>query len=298
MESLGTIRDCIRWGVSRFREAELYFGHGTDNAIDEASWLVLHALSLPLDLDSRFHDCQVTTAELEQVVDLLLQRIETRKPAAYLTGEAWFCGLPFYVTEDVLVPRSPIGEMIQEGFQPWLGDLEPGAILDLCTGSGCIGIASAYAFPDAWVTISDISETALGVAQENVERHQLESQVEVVKSNVFDQLPVREYDLIVSNPPYVDAEDMAVLPDEYKREPELGLAAGDDGLDIVSRILDSASEYLSEDGLLVVEVGNSAEALTHAYPELEFTWPEFAHGGHGVFVLTAEQLRQWQANKN
>lgn len=298
MDSLVTVRDCIRWGVSRFREAELYFGHGTDNAFDEATWLVLHALSLPLDLDARFHDCNITSVELESVLDSLIERIETRKPAAYLTGEAWFCGLPFAVNEHVLVPRSPIGEMIQESFQPWLGGLEPGAVLDLCTGSGCIGIACAHAFPDAWVTISDISDDALEVARENVERHDLGHQVEVVQSDVFDQLAKRQYDLIVSNPPYVDAEDMAALPDEYRCEPVLGLAAGDDGLDIVCRILDSAVDYLSDDGVLIVEVGNSAPALMEAFPELEFTWPEFVNGGHGVFLLSAAQLRLWQSNDN
>lgn len=297
IKSLRTIRDCIRWGASRFQEAELFYGHGTDNAFDEAAWLVLHALSLPLDLDDRFHDCRLTNEELQAVVTLLIKRVETREPAAYLTGEAWFCGLPFAVNEHVLVPRSPIGELIQEGFQPWLGHVEPDAVLDLCTGSACIGIACAYAFEECWVTVSDISGEALQVAQENVERHGLGQQVEVIQSDVFDALPPRHYDLIVSNPPYVDADDMEDLPDEFLSEPELGLAAGDDGLDIVCRILETASSYLTEQGVLVVEVGNSAPALIEAFPELEFTWPTFENGGHGVFVLTAAQLRQWQDNQ-
>lgn len=290
VSSLETINDCIRWGVSQFREAELYFGHGTDNEFDEAVWLVLHSLSLPLDLDASFRSCRLTKSERQRVIDVLMERVATRKPAAYLTGEAWFCGLPFHVNENVLVPRSPIGELIQEGFEPWVAG-EVNSVLDLCTGSGCIGIACAYAFPEAEVTISDISPEALEVAKRNVERHKLHSRVDVVQSDIFESISEKKYSLIVSNPPYVDAEDMSDLPEEYRQEPELGLAAGDDGLDIVRVMLKQAARYLEDDGLLIVEVGNSADALVAAFPELEFMWPEFEHGGHGVFALTADQLK-------
>lgn len=294
IDNLSTINDCVRWGVSRFRDADLYFGHGTDNAFDEAVWLVLHGLSLPLDLDVSYRSCRLTKEERRVVLELLSQRIETKKPAAYLIGEAWFCGLPFHVNENVLVPRSPIGELIQEGFEPWLAagvDSVLDSVLDLCTGSGCIGIACAFAFPDADVTVSDISSLALEVTHSNIERHKLADRVTAVKSDVFQNIPSKKYSLIVSNPPYVDAADMAALPDEYRREPELGLAAGNDGLDIARTILSQASDYLADDGLLVVEVGNSEAALIEAFPEVDFLWPEFEHGGHGVFALTAEQLK-------
>ncbi len=284
VDELGTLRDLIRWGASRFREAGLWFGHGTDNALDEAAWLVLHALSLPLDLPSEWRDCRLTRAERQKVVELLERRVDTRKPAAYLTGEAWFCGLPFFVDESVLVPRSPIAELIQNRFEPWL--IGPvGRILDLCAGSGCIGIACAMAFPEAHVDLGDISPEALSVAARNVERHQLSDRVRLIQSDVFDAIPQQQYDLIVTNPPYVDAQDLAAMPDEYRAEPELGLAAGDDGLAIARRILADAARYLAEDGVLIMEVGNSEAALERAYPRLPFTWLEFEHGGHGVCLL-------------
>ncbi|CAG0908325.1 unnamed protein product [Cyprideis torosa] len=295
IDSLLSIKDCVRWGVSQFNRAGLYFGHGTDNAFDEAVWLVLHTLSMPLDLDVRFHDCRLTRSEREAVLSVLIERVTSRKPAAYLTGEGWFCGLPFTVNEHVLVPRSPIGEMIQEGFEPWLSGWEPSSILDLCTGSGCIGIACAYAFPDARVALSDISDEALEVARGNVARHELGERITVLKSDVFDQIPPQTFDLIVSNPPYVDAQDMADLPEEYRREPELALAAGADGLDIVRRMLTSAADYLSENGLMVVEVGNSELAMAEAFPDLNMMWPDFEQGGHGVFVVTAADLRRYLA---
>ncbi len=287
---LRTIRDLIRWGASRFNEVGLHFGHGTDNAFSEASWLVLHALSLPLDLDGDWLDSRVTSDERRVVLDLLRQRIEQRKPAAYLTGEAWFCDLPFTVNESVLVPRSPIAELIRSGFSPWLPVEPVTSVLDLCCGSGCIGIACAHAFPEAEVVLSDISDAALSLAQENIARHGLEERVRAVRSDVFDDLPRQRFDLIVSNPPYVDAEDMASLPPEYHHEPSLGLAAGEDGLDIVRRILADAPRYLADDGLLVVEVGNSQPALEAAFPRIPFTWVEFESGGHGVFVLTRDDL--------
>jgi len=293
IEHLKTIRDCIRWGVSRFNEAGIFYGHGTNNARDEATWLVLHALSQPLDLADTFLDCHITPDERKQVVELLTRRIETRKPAAYLTGEAWFCSLPFTVNEHVLVPRSPICELIENSFSPWVDAEKVKHVLDLCTGSGCIGIACSYAFPQAQVDMTDISSEALAVAGKNIYRHQVSDRVHLIHADVFDGLPAKKYDLIVSNPPYVDAEEMAGLPEEYNREPSLALAAGEDGLDIVRRILKQAADYLTDDGVLVVEVGNSEAALMAAYPFIPFTWLEFERGGHGVFLLTAEQLKSF-----
>lgn len=225
---------------------------------------------------------------------LLLRRIEARIPAAYLLGEAWFCGLPYVVDERVLVPRSPIGELIEGRFAPWLQGT-PARILDLCTGSGCIGIACAHAFPAAEVVLADLSFEALEVANLNIERHGVEERVYTVQGDGFDGLPGQRFDLIVSNPPYVDAEDFADMPAEFHHEPELGLACGEDGLDLVRRMLAEAADHLSDDGLLVVEVGNSQVHVEAAYPEVEFAWVEFARGGHGVFVLSAEQCRRHQA---
>ena len=286
-----TLQDFIRWGASRFNEAGLHFGHGTDNALDEAAWLVLHALSLPADLPAAYYRSRLTEPEKKAVMSLLLERIQSRKPAAYLTGEAWFCGLSFKVNESVLVPRSPIAELIQDGFSPWLDGVEVARVLDLCAGSGCIGIACAHALPDVRVDLSDISGAALNVARENIQRHQLEDRVVAIQSDVFAQLPVNSYELIVTNPPYVDRQEMARLPGEYQREPRLGLAAGDDGLDIVRRILAGAGAYLAPDGLLIVEVGNSRPAVEQAWPEVPFTWLEFENGGYGVFLMPAAQLR-------
>ena len=286
-----SIQDFIRWGASRFNVAGLHFGHGTDNALDEAAWLVLHALSLPADLPEEYYRSRITKIEKDAVMSLLLERIQSRKPAAYLTGEAWFCGLSFKINESVLVPRSPIAELIQDGFSPWLDGVEVVRVLDLCTGSGCIGIASAHAFPDAQVDIADISSAALEVARKNVHRHHLQDRVTAIESDVFKSLPVNTYELIVTNPPYVDAREMKALPGEYQQEPVLGLAAGEDGLDIVRKILAGVGRYLTPDGLLVVEVGNSQLAVEEAWPDAPFTWLDFEKGGHGVFLITAGQLR-------
>jgi ribosomal protein L3 glutamine methyltransferase len=289
-DELLTIRDFIRWGVSEFTAAGLFFGHGTDNPWVEAEHLVLHAIHLTPPLADEWLQTRLTSEERKRVLVNLRRRIDERIPAAYVTGQTWFAGLPFVVDERVLVPRSPIAELIQKQFAPWIVR-EPHKILDLCTGSGCIGIACAFAFLDAEVQLSDISYEALEVAQDNIERHELGDRVFAIQSDLFESLHGQVFDLIVSNPPYVDADDMASLPDEYRAEPELGLASGTDGLDFTRRLLKEAADYLTDDGLLVVEVGNSWVALDAAYPKLPLTWIEFEQGGHGVFAITAKDLR-------
>jgi len=289
-----TLRDYIRWAVSRFHAEELFFGHGTDNAWDDARQLVLGALHLPFEIADSYLDCRLEDDEREHLQVLLRRRIEERVPTAYLIGEAWFCGLPFLVDERVLVPRSPITELIGAQFEPWLPKT-PERVLDLCTGSGCIGIACAYAFPEAEVVLGDLSFDALEVACQNIERHGLEDRVYTVQGDGFDGLPKQRFDLIVSNPPYVDAEDFADMPAEYQHEPALGLACGEDGLDLVRRMLAEAADHLTEQGVLIVEVGNSQVHVEALYPEVDFTWLEFEEGGHGVFLLAAAQCREHQA---
>jgi len=288
-EELISIRDYIRWGASRFHEAKLFMGHGTDSAWDEAVQLVLHALHLPRDSGPEILDARLAHSERKDVISQLERRINERVPAPYITGEAWFSGLPFNVDERVLVPRSPIAELIEQGFEPWLSE-DPARILDLCTGSGCIGIACALTFPNSQVDISDISEEALEVANSNIDRHCVDDQVQAVLSDLFANLQGEKYDLIVSNPPYVDENDLATMPDEFHAEPAIGLGSGTDGLDFTRRLLAEAAEHLTENGVLVVEVGNSWAALDDQFPLLPFTWLEFERGGHGVFMLTAEQL--------
>ena len=290
---LRTIRDLIRWGASRMNEASLHFGHGTDNAIDEAAALVLHTLHLPPDLHADYFQANLTPAEKQVAIRLLERRITERKPAAYLTRRAWFMGLPFYVDERVLIPRSPLAELIERHFTPWLPDSRQiGAILDLGTGSGCIGIACAYAFPDARVDLVDVSADALEVARRNVAEHGLEDQVDVIQSDLFAALKGRRYDIIVSNPPYVGLAELDALPVEYRHEPRLGLAAGEEGLDVVVAILRQAADYLKRDGVLIVEVGNAQYPLCEAFPDAPFTWLEFERGGQGVFLLNAAQLKR------
>lgn len=291
IDDLQTVRDYLRFASSRFAASSLFFGHGTDNVWDEAVQLVMRSLHLPLENNTLFLDARLTREERTLIVDRINRRVNERVPLAYLLGEAWFMGMPFNVDERVLVPRSPIGELLENGLQPWLGDTPVTRVLDLCTGSGCIGIGAAMVFDEAEVDLSDISEDALAVAESNIELHGVGDRVRTVKSDVFASV-TGKYDVILSNPPYVDAQDLATMPEEYRHEPELGLAAGQDGLDIAHRILAGAADHLTENGLLIVEVGNSWVALDEAYPELPFTWLEFENGGDGVFLLRAEDLRQ------
>lgn len=294
-EELFSIRDLVRWGVTEFENAHLFYGHGMGNALDEAVFIVLSALKLPLNIAESYFEARLTRREREMILKLYQRRISERVPAAYLTHEAWFAGLKFYIDENVLVPRSPIAELIEKQFEPWIVADKVDSILDLCTGSGCIGIACAYAFEWAEVDLADISPAAVEIAQKNIDNHQLQEQVTVYQSDLFSALVDKKYDIIVTNPPYVDAVDMSVLPDEFKREPELGLAAGEDGLDLVKVILKQAANHLNPGGILVVEVGNSQYALEELLPEVGFYWLEFERGGHGVFLLTHEQLIEYQS---
>lgn len=294
-EALVTLTDCIRWGASQFNAAGLHFGHGTDNAFDEAFGLALQTVHLPFDLPPRYLDARLTFAERLAILRLFERRIRERLPAAYLTGEAWFAGLPFHVDTRVLVPRSPLAEWIARGFEPWLEAEEVTRIVDIGTGSGCIAVACALAFPEAQVDAADVDAGALAVAARNIARHGLMDRVHPYRTDVYQGLPVGRYDLIISNPPYVDAADFASLPAEYRHEPSHALAAGADGLDVVRRILAGGGARLNPGGILVVEVGNSAEAVACTWPGVPFTWLDFEQGEDGVFLLTAEQLAEHAA---
>ncbi len=286
-----SVNDFLRFGLSRARAASLHYGHGTDNAWDDILTLVLGTLSLPFDVEPSLLDARLTPDEKELLCHQLAQRIIGRIPVPYLTHEAYFCGLSFYVDERVLIPRSPIAELINQQFSPWVDESRVNRILDLCTGSACIAIACCYAFPDARVDAVDISPDALVVADINREKHGLQDQLTLIESDCFHAVPAVKYDIIVSNPPYVGANEMQLLPDEYNHEPVLALETGNNGLVIVDVILRRAFDYLSEEGILVVEVGNSEQELVEAYPNIPFTWLDFEHGGQGVFLLTAQQLK-------
>jgi len=287
---LQTITDFIRWGASQFVEASLTYGHGLSSPLDESAYLVLRTLHLPVDTPDVYWRSALTGNEIKNIREVIQRRIKEQIPAAYITKEGWFAGLQFYIDERVLVPRSPIAELVETQFTPWIDPEEVTSVLDLCTGSGCIGIACAYAFPSTIVDLVDISEDALEVARINVEQHDAGQRVSVIHSDLFSALKSKQYDIIVSNPPYVDAEDIDGMAKEFHHEPELGLSSGDDGLDCTRQILKQAASHLTEQGILVVEVGNSQYALQKEFPELPFQWLEFERGGDGVFLLNKKQL--------
>lgn len=287
---LFTLRDFLRWTTTQFNQAKLCFGHGTDNAWDEAVALMLHTLYLPHNITRDILDARLTQEEKEKFLALVDQRIKKRMPLAYLTQEAWFAGLSFYVDPRVLIPRSSIAELIQQRFEPWIGSETVSHILDLCTGSGCIAIASAKMFPEAIIDASDISADALQVAEINIKRHEVADQINLIHSDLFKNIPPKKYNIIVSNPPYVDQSDMQSLPPEYLHEPQLGLAAGKDGLDVIKQILSQAANWLTPEGILVIESGNSEIALMEQFPHLPFNWLEFECGDGGVFLLYKKDL--------
>jgi len=292
-KELKTLTDFMRWGASQFVEADLSYTHGMSSPLDEAVYLVLRSLKLPVDTPEIYWSSNLTQSEKETILNVLMERIQKRIPAAYITNEGWFAGLQFFIDERVLVPRSPIAELVESQFTPWVNPDEVDTILDLCAGSGCIGIACAYAFPQAQIDIADISDDALEVAKINIQKHEAGNQVTQIKSNLFSNLEGKKYDIIVSNPPYVDEEDLKDMPEEFHHEPEIGLSSGKDGLECTDRILQQASEFLNEDGILVVEVGNSQFALAETYPDVAFQWLDFERGGDGVFLLTKHQLDQY-----
>ncbi|MFN4290455.1 MAG: 50S ribosomal protein L3 N(5)-glutamine methyltransferase [Permianibacter sp.] len=293
VEDLRTAQDFWRWAASRFSEHDLFYGHGTVNAWDEAGALVMQSLELPHHYIEAIGPCRLTRSERQLIAERAAERINRRRPLPYITGKAYFCNLEFIVDERVLIPRSPIAELIQNRFQPWLGDREPERILDLCCGSACIAIACAQAFPDARIDASDISGDALDVAEQNVAAYQLEEQVALIQSDGLTELVGEQYDLIVCNPPYVDAEDFASVPPEYQHEPALALESGEDGLDFVRRLLNEAANFLTPGGLLICEVGNSMHHVMEQFPQVPFTWLEFEHSDDGVFLISREELRQY-----
>lgn len=293
IQEMVTIRDFIRWAVTQFNQASLVYGHGTDNGWDEAVNLVLTLLHLPPDTDVNVLDAKLAQREKVAIAECIKKRVEERIPVPYLVSEAWFAGLNFYVDQRVLIPRSPIAELIEDEFSPWVEENSIQYILDLCTGSGCIAISTAMVFPDAVVDAVDISPDALEVAKINVERFGLEESVHLIESNLFSALKGKRYDIIVSNPPYAGQAEYGTLPLEYSHEPFQALVSGEDGLDIVRQILAQAEHYLTPKGILIVEVGFTQELLEAEYPGVPFTWLQFDKGGEGVFLLTAEELREY-----
>jgi ribosomal protein L3 glutamine methyltransferase len=293
LNELHTLRDFVRWGASRFNEANLFFGHGTDNAIDESVALILHALHLNQNLPDSLWACNLTSNEKQQISQLFQRRINERIPVPYLTNEAWFAGLSFYVDSNVLIPRSPIAELIEQRFDPWLEIDHIQTVLEIGTGSGCIAIATAFVLTDAQIDAVDISPQALEIAHKNIETYDIQDRVTLFEGDLFEPVKNKKYDLIICNPPYVDAFEMANLPPEFQHEPRLALEAGDDGLDIVRKILQQARNYLNNKGLLIVEVGASQPTLLETYPDVDFIFPDFKRGGDGVFLLTKQQLETY-----
>ncbi|MDT8310522.1 MAG: 50S ribosomal protein L3 N(5)-glutamine methyltransferase [Methylophaga sp.] len=297
---LVTLRDFLRWTTSRFHEAQLFYGHGNDDAFNEASQLILHSLQLPVsELPDIFLDARLTADEKQTLLNLIQQRIDKRIPVPYLTHETWFAGLPFYVDDRVLIPRSPFAELIASDFAPWLTAPDNVShILDMCTGSGCIAIALTYAFSEATVDAVDISSDALDVARINQLKHQLTDRLQLIKSDLWANLDNnQQYDLIISNPPYVGDDEMATLPAEYRHEPATALRADDNGLALVKQIIIGSAQFLTPDGLLFVEVGNSDAAVAERWPTMDFIWLDFEHGGHGIFMLTQPQCVAFAENR-
>jgi ribosomal protein L3 glutamine methyltransferase len=290
-EELSTLRDLMRFSVSRLNEAGVFFGHGTDNAWDEAAYLLLHSLRLQMDQLDPCMDARLTAGERADALELIRRRVAERLPAAYLTHEAWLGDYRFHVDERVIVPRSHIAELLREQLSPWINDpWAVGRVLDMCTGSGCLAIIAAEAFPEAAVDALDLSPDALAVARLNVEEYGLEKRIRLIESDAFSAIPGERYELIVANPPYVDAESMAGLPDEYRREPRLALEGGKDGLDFVRLLLAQAARHLKPDGLLIVEIGKHKDALERAFPRLSFVWLDTQAGESFVFMLRRKDL--------
>ena len=291
IDELFTLRDWLRWAITRFEEAGLFYGHGTDNAYDEAAWLILATLKLPRDRLEPFLDARLTHSERLNLLNVLQQRIARRLPAAYLTREAWLGPFRFHVDERVIVPRSYFADLLEVGFSPWIE--EPESVtraLDLCTGSGCLAILMAHAYPNALVDAIDLSPDALAVARKNISDYGLDEQVSAIESDLFAGVGGARYDLIISNPPYVTAEAMAALPPEYRHEPALALAAGEDGLDVVRRILADAPNHLNPGGVIAIEVGHNRDLVDAAFPELQITWLDTDYAEGKVFLLTREDL--------
>jgi ribosomal protein L3 glutamine methyltransferase len=290
-EELFTIRDWLRFTVSRFEESNIFFGHGTDNAYDEAVWLILSALHLPMDTLDNFIDARITESERKHLAHLIERRISEHVPTAYLLREAWLRGFKFYVDERVIVPRSFIAELLEHGLSPWVDFPEMiESAADICTGSGCLGVLLAHAFPNAEIDVIDISPDAIAVANINIANYALQDRVTAIESDMFSALAGKRYDLIISNPPYVDAPSMAQLPHEYRNEPQIALGSGEAGLDHTHTLLKQAANYLNDNGLLIVEIGHNRDALLQAYPNLPFTWLEVESGNQFVFLLYKEQL--------
>ncbi len=286
-----TVRDLLRFAVSRFNQAELSFGHGSANAYDEAAYLILHTLHLPLDLLEPFLDARLSAAEIDAVLNVIERRAGQRVPAAYITQEAWMHGFRFYVDERVIVPRSFIGELLQDGLQPYVEDPEQvSAVLELCTGSGCLAILAAHAFPNADIDAVDLSAPALEVATRNVSDYKLDDRIALFEGDLYAPLAERRYDVIISNPPYVNATSMQELPAEYKHEPDMALAGGADGMDIVRRIIAEARNWLTEDGVLVVEIGNERANVEAAFGGLDLVWLSTSAGDDNVFLIQAADL--------
>lgn len=290
--NFSTIRDLLRYAVTRFNTAKLFFGHGSSNALDEAAYLILHTLKLPLDKLDPFFDAELLPEEVDAVLKVIDRRAMDRLPAAYITNEAWLSGYRFYVDERVIVPRSFIAELIPEQFSPWVENPEYVTnILELCTGSGCLPIMLADAFPNAHIDTVDISTDALAVARRNVDDYELQDRITLIESDLYTKVPEKKYDLIITNPPYVNTASMGKLPQEYRCEPQIALAGGADGMDLVRKIVAGAAQRLTDRGILMVEIGNERTYADAAFPKLEMTWLTTSAGDDMVFLLTADQLK-------